>query len=216
MSPPPPDPRHEPAGQSDAQLLHQHAAATLRKRLTDGGVIPLLALGVFVGLLCGNYLFRHAGQFEARAYDERGLLPADAKPAPRSPVAFGRKQYQAACFTCHQATGLGLPGTYPPLAASEWVNGSEERLIRIVLHGLNGEIVVEGKPFNGAMPAFGQVPGSGYNWSDDKIAAVLTYIRQEWGNASGPVTTERVKAIREAEVARAKAWTAPELQALAK
>jgi mono/diheme cytochrome c family protein len=60
------------------------------------------------------------------------------------------------------------------------------------------------------MPVFGKVAGSGYNWSDEKIAAVLTYIRQEWGNTAGPISTELVAAIRAKEGDR-KEWSADEL-----
>jgi mono/diheme cytochrome c family protein len=60
------------------------------------------------------------------------------------------------------------------------------------------------------MPVFGKVAGSGYNWSDEKIAAVLTYIRQEWGNTAGPISTELVAAIRAKEGDR-KEWSAEEL-----
>ena len=96
---------------------------------------------------------------------------------------------------------------------SEWVTGSEERVIRIVLHGLQGPIKVEGTDYNSAMPAFGRVAGSGYNWTDDKIAAVLTYVRQEWGNQAGPITTEKVAEIRTKEGDH-KPWTSAELEKL--
>jgi mono/diheme cytochrome c family protein len=73
---------------------------------------------------------------------------------------------------------------------------------------------VKGTTYNAAaMPAFGKVAGSGYNWSDDKIAAVLTYIRSEWGNAAGPITTEQVAAVHAKEGDR-KAWSADDLQKL--
>ena len=60
------------------------------------------------------------------------------------------------------------------------------------------------------MPVFGKVAGSGYNWSDDKIAAVLTYIRQEWGNKSGPIAAELVAAVHAKEGER-KQWSSDEL-----
>jgi mono/diheme cytochrome c family protein len=90
----------------------------------------------------------------------------------------------------------------------------EERTIRIVLHGLGGEVKVGSTTFNGVMPSFGKVPNGGFNWRDDQIAAVLTYIRQEWGNKAGPITPEQVTAIRTQEAARAKPWTAAELLAI--
>ena len=72
----------------------------------------------------------------------------------------------------------------------------QNEVVRIVLYGLGGKVTVKGTDFNAAaMPAFGKVAGSGYNWSDDKIAAVLTYVRQEWGNTSAAITPEKVAEI---------------------
>jgi len=107
--------------------------------------------------------------------------------------------------------GQGLPNVYPSLAGSEWVLGSEERVVSIVIHGLKGPVTVLGKTYNAAaMPAFAQVPGSGYNWSDEKIAAVLTYVRQAWGNNAGPIETAKVTELRIKEGDR-KEWTEAEL-----
>ena len=87
-------------------------------------------------------------------------------------------------------------------------------MIRIVLYGLKGQVTVEGKQFSAAaMPVFGQVAGSGYNWSDQKIAAVLTYVRQNWGNKGGPVDADAVTKIRQATGDR-KEWSEAELQAV--
>ena len=176
-----------------------------------GGIGPSLKDGV------SGLNFKEA----ALVYDER-YDPAKAPGAgaakeltPEQMIAAGKKLYST-CATCHQPTGAGLAGTYPPLAKSEWVNGSEERLIRILLNGVNGEITVEGNKYNGLMPAFGKVPGGGYNWTDERIAQVLTYIRQEWGNTGGPITTAKVKEIREQGGAgtRTKPWTEAELLAI--
>jgi mono/diheme cytochrome c family protein len=83
-----------------------------------------------------------------------------------------------------------------------------------VLHGLKGPVTVKGIVYGtAAMPAFGQVPGSGYNWSDEKIAAVLTYIRQEWGNTAAPISTERVAELR-AKAGSRKEWVEAELRQL--
>ena len=94
-----------------------------------------------------------------------------------------------------------MPGIYPPLAGSEWVNRPANRVIEIVVYGLKGDIhVPRAMTFNAAaMPVFGQqVTGSAYNWSDEKIAAVLTYVRQEWGNKAGPVSADDVAAVHKA------------------
>lgn len=211
------DPRLEQAAASDESLLAAHEAL-LGKQPDEKArykLLPLNLLFFFSGLIffAGTYLNRYSGQFDPHIYNENAkhAKAGDVIAAPVDPVVLGKKLFNnAACNTCHQPTGLGTPGAIPPLVASEWVAGSEERLIRIVLHGLQGPVKVKDADYNAAMPAFGKVAGSGYNWSDDKIAAVLTYIRQEWGNTSGPITTEQVAAVH-AKVGDHKQWTADEL-----
>jgi mono/diheme cytochrome c family protein len=132
-----------------------------------------------------------------------------AAAAPLDPLVLGKNVYAQVCATCHQPNGLGLPGAFPPLVGSEWVAGSEERLIRILLHGLQGPIKVKGTEFTGVMPAVG--PGSGYNLSPEKIAAVLTYVRKEWAGIDAPILPAKVNEIRTKDGARA-ALTAPELE----
>jgi len=159
------------------------------------------------------YLQRYSGNFDPLVYNEDvqggGVGAGPGAAATADPLVLGKKLYVQNCVTCHQATGVGLPGTYPPLAGSDWVNGNEEAIVRILIHGLSGPVTVNGTTFNSAaMPAFGPL---GSNWKDEKIANVLTYIRQEWGNKSAPVTKETVARIRAATAARGKAWTAAEL-----
>lgn len=85
---------------------------------------------------------------------------------------------------------------FPPLAGSEWVAGKDTTLAAIVLHGVNGPISVKGQAFNGAMPSFkGQL-------DDAQLAAVLTYLRSQWGNRAPPVTADAVALVRQATVAR--------------
>lgn len=212
------DPRLDQAAASDESVVLAHEKL-LGKVPNEGGnyrLLPLNLLFVFSGLIffAGTYLNTYSGHFNPAIYDEHALPHAGGAEAPKvDPVVFGKKLFNnAACNTCHQVTGLGQPGVYPPLAGSEWVMGSEERLVRIVLHGLQGPVAVKGTTYNAAaMPAFGKVAGSGYNWSDDKIAAVLTYIRSDWGNSAGAITTEQVAAIRAKEGDR-KSWTSDELQ----
>jgi len=207
---------------SDDALLAAHDQPVAEKAKAEDGarfrILPLVLVFIFSGLVLASatYLNRYSGRFSASIYNENGKPggAAAAAPAATDPVALGKRQFQEACMACHQANGLGVPGAFPPLAGSEWANGSEERAIRIVLHGLGGEVKVGAATFNGAMPSFGKVPGSGFNWRDDQIAAVLTYIRQEWGNKAGPITPEQVTAIRTQEAARAQPWTAAELLAL--
>jgi mono/diheme cytochrome c family protein len=217
-----PDPRVDQAAITDESLLAAHEKL-LGKQPDEKGNYRLMPLAVlFIGatliLFGGTYLGRYAGYFNPQVFNPNAPPPkagdAVAKTAV-SPVEAGKKLYNTAgaCVTCHQPTGLGLPPAFPPLANSEWVTGSEERTIRIVLYGLVGPIKVAGTDYNSAMPAFGRVAGSGFNWTDDKVASVVTYIRQEWGNKAGAVTADQVTAIRTKEGDR-KAWTAAELEKL--
>ncbi len=122
----------------------------------------------------------------------------------------GRQIYQR-CATCHQPTGLGIPGAFPPLAGSEWASAADAGVpIRIVLHGLEGPITVKGQKFNSAMPAY----GTNQPMNDAEVAAVLTYVRSSWGNKGGAVTAAAVHTVREATAARKTAWKAADLEPL--
>lgn len=213
----PEDPRLPQAGATDESLLTAHEHHLLPKP-SDGGhyrLLPIILLFVFSGVIfySATYLNRYSGHYHPDVFNETGSPPNAAAGAPKvDPLLLGKKQFEQVCATCHQATGLGVEGIYPPLVGSEWVTGSPDHLIRVVLHGLKGPVSVKGKQYSAAaMPAFGQVAGSGYNWNDDRIAAVLTYIRQAWGNTAGPITGEQVAAIHTKEGNR-KEWSAEELQ----
>ena len=98
------------------------------------------------------------------------------------------------CITCHQPDGEGLPAAmFPPLSKTKWVEGSEDRLIKLTLHGLLGPIEIKGKKYPGQVPmtAFKQL-------SDKELAAVLTYVRNTFGNKAPMVTPAKVKEVREA------------------
>lgn len=128
------------------------------------------------------------------AYGDQRTVALLQPPKPADgavPAVDGKQLYGAKCAACHQASGQGVAGVFPPLAGAEWVLGNEKVLISILLHGLQGEIVVKGNTYKGVMPAFGTL-------SDAEIAGVLTYIRSEWGNQASPITADAVKAQREA------------------
>lgn len=108
----------------------------------------------------------------------------------------GAAVYAARCAACHQANGAGLPGAFPPLAGSEWVTGKGSTLAAIVLHGIGGPLTVKGQHYDGAMPAFQQ------QLQDSEIAAVLTYIRGQWGNAGAALSPELVATVRRETAAR--------------
>lgn len=119
----------------------------------------------------------------------------------------GRNRFQTLCIACHQANGQGLPGLAPSLVESEWVEGPASRPVRIVLHGLQGPITVNGTPF--LSPVI--MPPQKDVLDDVAIAEVLTYVRNEWGNQAAPVQAAEVKAIRDGDAARTQPWTAEEL-----
>jgi mono/diheme cytochrome c family protein len=135
--------------------------------------------------------------------------PYASLAAPAGPTDPGEQTYQTVCAACHQATGQGLPGAFPPLAESEWVNGDAETMIRIVIAGLSGPVTVKGQTFNSLMP-----PPPGLD--DEKIAGVLTYVRTHFGNKAAKVEKADVASIRAAIASRGKPWTAAELKALQK
>lgn len=218
MSRQPPENSHrmEQAGASDESIQKVHSILIREKPEPSEGYtpMPLFLLGFISTMIfvCAIYFVHYRGGFDPLVYDER-FDPATAVGAggpveltPGQIIARGKRDY-ATCATCHQPNGQGLPGVYPPLADSEWVLGSEERLVRVLLHGLSGPIEVKGNTYNGPMPPFG---AAGYKWNDEKISNVLTYIRQEWGNAAEPITAARVKEIRES-APRDQPWTGPEL-----
>ena len=107
----------------------------------------------------------------------------------------------AHCSTCHQDDGKGLPNLYPPLADSAWVTGDEERLIKLTLHGLWGKIDVNGVTYD---PAKGIPPMTAFGalLDDKEVAAVLTYVRNSWGNKAEPVSHKTVKKVRSANAKR--------------
>jgi mono/diheme cytochrome c family protein/glucose/arabinose dehydrogenase len=118
----------------------------------------------------------------------------------------GHALYTAACARCHQPSGHGQPGLAPRIRNSPWVLGDPRRLIRILLHGLRGPILVDGSTWDLDMPALA---------GDDKqMAAVLTYIRREWGHGAEPITAQDVSAVRLATSSREEPWTAAELQSI--
>jgi mono/diheme cytochrome c family protein len=127
--------------------------------------------------------------------------------AAKKQIARGAVVYQSVCGLCHQPTGYGVPNVAPPLAESSWVTGEPERLIRIALHGLYGEIEVNGQKWNLAMPGQGMNP----LLDDAKLADVLSYIRNAWGNEASVIEAAQVADVREQTKDRKMPWTADTL-----
>lgn len=123
--------------------------------------------------------------------------------------AAGRLHYLTTCAGCHGTDGQGLKRFAPPLAASEWVTGDEKRLALILLHGMEGPIDVNGIHYDA--PEILPVMPSHSPMDDGAIAQILTYIRNEWGNAAPPVTRRTIGMTRVMSQGRVVPWTAAEL-----
>lgn len=181
--------------------------------------VPLWMVLVFGFLLAwgGFYLAFNSGGFLPNVYDankvswEGGGSSVAAAP---DPMVLGKRVFTQNCVVCHQASGQGVPGQFPPLVGSEWVLGTDwagdNHIVTIVLHGLQGVVTVKGSQYNNAMAPWGGV------LKDDQIAAVLTYVRNEWGNKAPPITKEFVAKVREETKGRTEPWTQKDLQAIGK
>ncbi len=162
----------------------------------------VMALGAMA--MWGAFYIYSTPSGEDSAYGDQRTV-ADLRPATTVALVGavaaidGKLLYGAKCAACHQATGLGVAGVFPPLAAAGWVTGDEKVLINILLHGINGAIIVNGNTYTGAMPAWKSL-------SDDELAAVLTYIRSDWGNAAPPIKAETIKTQRELTKTRAQPY----------
>jgi mono/diheme cytochrome c family protein len=174
-----------------------------------------LTLGVIIAFWAGGYLFFYSGGFRGDVFDPGQITwgPVSTGPvAPPDPKVIGKRLYTANCAQCHQASGLGQAGVYPPLAGSEWVSGSKNRLISILHKGIAGPINVKGALYNNNMPAWGD--GAPVPLKDEQIAAILTYIRSEWGNTADAIQVADVAAKRKEITARTSPWSEKELLAL--
>ena len=208
----------------ETEDVHQvHAAIQREKREPRVGLEPLslwliaiYGLAIFFG---GAYLGRFSGNFSGDGLDPLGGAPRPTKagatgpggPAPElSQADRGKKIFSANCAVCHQPNGLGAAGQgYPPLAGSEYVNGGTKRLGMIVLKGLQGPLTVKGQSYGTAV-----MQPWDKTLSDAKIADVLTYIRQEWGNKGGPVSAAGIAALRKELANHPDSFTEADLKAV--
>jgi mono/diheme cytochrome c family protein len=202
----------EPAGASDDSIQQVHARLQSQKPEKAEGysATPLVLLGVMcTAIFFGSiYMAHYSIRFDPLVVNEHAKRekPDAGGPAKLTRAQLGKRIYVTNCATCHQVTGQGVPGQYPPLAGSEWVAGNEERIIRIVLHGLNGPITVSGQEYNNVMAPLGAV------LKDDQIANILSYIRSEWGNTAPEVLPETVAKVRADTATHTGYWTAADLK----
>jgi len=195
--------------QGTVSTVELHDSVRRENPLMPGGEgsvgVVVLVIASLILILGGGQLFSTANGFSDSIYVNDNYQPAprpslggDDDEGEKVPwiedwMKDGKKVYNN-CIACHQASGLGIPGQFPPLVGSEWVDGGTSRLGAIMLHGINGPFKVAGQTYNQLMPAWN-------NLSDEKIAQVVTYVRREFGSLpegdEGVVTTEMIKAARE-------------------
>ena len=208
-TPPDPDANGHQGPWEDDQLQSEHERLMQDKKSPAEGfsLLPIGLLFVFCGLVFwgGVYLANNSGFFYPEASDPQ-WKPSLVKTETVAfdPIQRGKKVFKKNCQQCHQASGQGIPGVYPPLVDSRWVEGDLALSIKIILLGIEGPITVKGVEYNNAMTNFS-------NLSDRDIAAVVTYIRQAWGNEAASVEEAKVTEIRTQLGGRTTPWTADEL-----
>jgi mono/diheme cytochrome c family protein len=161
------------------------------------------------GSLLAAIVLACGGGEQEPSRSETASAPAPAVP---SEAVSGAELYQRwQCVTCHQPDGQGLPGLYPPLAGSEYATAADPAApIRILLNGIQGPLTVRGARYDGIMPPY----GIGVEMSDNQVAAVLTYVRQSWGNRASAITPQDVARERGAPRSVTGPVTAEELRGL--
>ena len=204
----------EQAAMQDERMQDVHAQLMREKEEPHEGFspVPIFLMFVFAALCFwgGVYLVEFSGDFQANAFSPDFKAGAE-RPKPPELTLFerGSRIYRAQCIQCHQENGNGVPGVYPPLAGASWVTGHPQVVSRILINGLNGPIEVKGNTYNGNMPAFGS---TGVGLNDRDIAAVITYIRQEWGNSASDVTEATIAEYSALYASRSTPWQAAELR----
>lgn len=175
-------------------------------------LVILLALLFYWSQL---YLDRSVAGFHAdvpQAWPDQETL---AHVQPYDPtgaiMARGKFKYEQTCAACHGLTGLGTPNVAPPFAGSEWVTTpGPGRIARVAYNGLKGPIEVAGKQY----VLNPMLAGLALTMSQEDLAALLSYVRNSWGNKASLVTPEQVKEIYEKILGRSEPWTSEELKAI--
>lgn len=148
-------------------------------------IICTLAFGFF-------YMGRYLGEVSDRAHVLYIQAETDStkEEVEFDPIAEGQQIYTRVCQACHQANGQGIQGVFPTMVGADWVVDNPDNVVKIVLNGLQGELVRDDATYNGVMPQFSRL-------SDQEIAAVVSYIRNDFGNEGSLYPEERVTQIRE-------------------
>ncbi len=194
------DPESLPRAQ---QREHEEPSETIRPIPGIAALLTLMAVLFGAGYILFSEPFGAAEFGDRRTIDDlRGATVATGAAVD------GRALYAAQCAACHQPTGKGLAGVFPPLDGAEWVTGNERVLANILLHGIDGEIEVLGTKYRGSMPSFERL-------SDGELAAIATWLRSQWSNRAEAVEPDIFAQERAAQRRAAPFESGAQLEAIA-
>ena len=217
--------RRDPAELKAVLALVENDPTSWRQKSLLAGLTNGSGKGKSVALPAAPKLLARLSSLDATQADAFGSLftwpgkpaklAAAVKKNPLTPdeqklFALGRQHYLTTCAGCHGTDGGGMRRFAPPLNGSEWVTGDEKRLALILLHGMEGPLAVAGKHYDApdilpVMPAHSTL-------DDAVLTAILTYIRNAWGNNAGAVSRRTVGMTRITSQGRVVPWTAAELE----
>ncbi|MDA8774307.1 cytochrome c [Opitutales bacterium] len=201
---------------NDDDMVEVHSELNREKHPPTKGflIAPLVFVFMFGCLIfvCSIQLAHSTNGFQVHPPKEVVELTDEEKEILRleRKVDSGKKIFAVRCASCHQANGLGIATQYPPLAGSEWVSADPDLIIKVILKGLKGEILVNGEKYGtSAAVNMAAVP-----INDREIANVSTYVRQAWGNDSSEVSEDQVARVREESSSQQEQWIGSALQSL--
>lgn len=184
------------------QIIREHSTTAREKRVRENGMEPIslwvILAAVAIAMIGGSLIGMGPGVFSMGQLVRDGYTtapPLDGGaveiPPMEAKVAMLKRGAQVynKCIGCHQGNGQGDGANYPPLAGSEWVTGDTQQLAMIILHGLKGNISVSGKMWTGK-----QMPAQGAGMAATDLAAVMSYIRNSWGNNADIVSPAQAQA----------------------
>jgi mono/diheme cytochrome c family protein len=201
---------------NDDDMVEVHSELNREKHPPTKGflIAPLVFVFMFGCLIfvCSIQLAHSTNGFQVHPPKEVVELTDEEKEILRleRKVDSGKKIFAVRCASCHQANGLGIATQYPPLAGSEWVSADPDLIIKVILKGLKGEILVNGEKYGtSAAVNMAAVP-----INDREIANVSTYVRQAWSNDSSEVSEDQVARVREESSSQQEQWIGSALQSL--
>ena len=201
---------------NDDDMVEVHSELNREKHPPTKGflIAPLIFVFMFGCLIfvCSIQLAHSTNGFQIHPPQEIVELSDEEMEIQRLERKFesGKKIFSVRCASCHQSNGLGIATQYPPLAGSEWVSADPDLIIKVILKGLKGEILVKGEKYGtSAAVNMAAVP-----IDDREIANVSTYVRQAWGNDYSEVKEDQVARVREESSSQQEQWIGNALQSL--